>query len=229
MTKVNEVFRNYRVTDAEMLQTSGVFNTLFQQDSAEFIGFDADFDAPFAENWTTAISSAEEASQDVMLIDQLAGLTKTVDDNMEEARNFYQKLKYYIEKAYPGNKPVQNEFGFNDYESARRSTPKFINFLTMLHAAGVKYTTELIAAGVTQEVIDQIITLRDALKDADQVQEVFKKNRPLETQTRVEKLNECWKFSKKVCKAGKIIFASDAAKYNQYLLPGEVAKPVEVV
>lgn len=38
-----------------------------------------------------------------MLIDQLAGLTKVVEEKMKAARNHYQKMKYYIEKAFPYN------------------------------------------------------------------------------------------------------------------------------
>ena len=45
MSKSNQEMRSYRLTDADMLQASGVYHSLLQQDIAEFIAFDADFES----------------------------------------------------------------------------------------------------------------------------------------------------------------------------------------
>ena len=118
-------------------------------------------------------------------------------------------------------KAVQNEFGRNDYEKARNSTPKLIAFMTALSTAITKYNAQLLAAGCTEEFLFEAPTNLEELRTAENNQELFKKTRPVETQTRLELLNSCWVFSKNVCKAGKIIYSDNAAKYNQYLLPGE--------
>jgi hypothetical protein len=57
--------------------------------------------------------------------------------------------------------------------------------------------------------------------EADNNQEIHKKKRTFFTQNRITILNECYTILQQVCKAGKIIFTSDYAKYNQYLLPSE--------
>lgn len=64
----------------------------------------------------------------------------------------------------------------------------------------------------------------DDLRTAENNQELFKKTRPAETQKGLQGMNNCWKFSKNVCKAGKIIYVGVSAKYNQYLLRGEAHK-----
>ena len=96
-----------------------------------------------------------------------------------------------------------------------------IQFLSLLYQAATEYSVQLIAAGFTQDKIDQINILQSELTTADYNQELSKKRRPLLTQQRIEKLNECYEFMQNVSKAGKIIYSADFAKYEQYLLPYE--------
>jgi len=221
MTRPNQIDRNFAISDSEMIVASGVYRTLFIEDKADFIQFDASFADPYADSWGAAITLAETISQDAELIDQMAQLTAIVNAKMKEAQDYYHKAKYYMEKAFPNNAPIQNEFGRNDYDKARNSTPKLVTFMQALSTAITKYETQLLAAGCTQEFMDEAENVLDDLRSAENNQEVFKKTRPVETQARLQSMNSCWNYSKDVCRAGKIIYSNNAAKYNQYILPGE--------
>ncbi len=96
-----------------------------------------------------------------------------------------------------------------------------IQLLNTLHAAAVTHSVKLIEAGFTQAKIDGIAALKEKLAAADNAQEMAKKKRPSVTQERIATLNKCYEILQQVSKAGKIIFANDRAKYDQYLLPNE--------
>jgi hypothetical protein len=78
---------------------------------------------------------------------------------------------------------------------------------------------QLAAKGYPQPKIDEIETLRAALDTANQAQELFIGNLPVQTQERYKKNNAAWEIMVRVCTAGKRIFKNDFAKYQRYLLP----------
>ncbi len=229
MAKAEEKARIYTGPDADMIQASRVMHGLFVEDKSAFTNFDGGFIDPFAENWLQKIEAGNDVVQDSLYLSGQIELTKNVELKMNECRDFFQMMKYFIEKAFPNKKEIWAQFGVNDYEKARVSETKMIQFLGVLHKTTTEFSTDLIAAGFNQEKIDKIASLQTNLINADYEQELSKKKRPAVTQVRIEKLNECFQFMQKVSKAGKIIFANNRAKFDQYLMPNErvVKKPDE--
>jgi hypothetical protein len=223
MLKAQEIVRNYKITDSEMLQKDRVFLGLFTQDKQQFINLDADFSDPFAANWETAVNNADNAEKDLSVQDELTQLTDVVQQKMEAGRTHFQKMKYFIEKAFPDNRVVWNSFGYDDYDSARKSEIRFLPFLKNLHTQAVKNSAKLIAVNYKHDDIDKIQTIWQELLDADQEQETYKKDRLVITQERIQILNTAWEYVLKVNKASKNIYADNFAKLKQYLLPGEAA------
>lgn len=221
MAKADEKFRTYSGSDADMIQASRVMHGLFVEDKAAFINFDGEFADPFAANWLQKISIANDVVQDSLYVSGLTELTKIVETKMEECKEFFQAMKYFIEKAFTDKMEIQVQFGTNDYEKARLSQTKMIQFLGLLNKTATQFKTELIAAGFSQDKIDRIAILQTELINADYEQEMSKKKRPAVTQERIEKLNDCYQWMQKVSKAGKIIFVKNHAKFDQYLLPVE--------
>ena len=221
MSRAEEKNRLFSGSDADMLQASRVMQGIFVEDLTSFTAFDNSFAEPFADNWLAKIDECSAIVWDSSYVDTQAALTQKVEDKMEECRVFVATMKYFVEKAFPDQREIQSRFGFDDYEKARRSQTKMIQFLGILSKTAGEYSAQLTAAGFTQEKIDQISTLQTGLTNADYEQELSKKKRPLVTQERIRSLNECYEFLQKVSKAGKLIFAADYAKYQQYLLPIE--------
>ena len=127
-------------------------------------------------------------------------------------------MRFFLEDAFKDNTSILNEFGYNDYQGARSSQKEMQRYMSVLITASAKYSAELIAAGYDQHAIDEIQTTFDKLLTANNAQEYYKGERQAITQQRIEKMNTAWEIVLNVCKAGKIIYANNPAKYNQYVL-----------
>jgi hypothetical protein len=224
MGKSQEAVRLYSFSDADLVQSSRVMQGLFVEEKPAFISFDAKYADPFAENWLAKIDGIGEVVEDSIHVGQLTEATKKVMNKMEECKLHYQTVRYFTEAAFPDNKQKWTQFGFNDYDDARKSETKMVKFLGILHKTSITYKTQLLAAGLTQANIDKIETLQEELTGADYEQEILKKKRPELTQERIVKLNECFEMMQRVSRAAKIIFANNYAKYNQYLMPNEASE-----
>lgn len=219
MGKPEEIIRNYSMADDDMFEFCNTMLGLFTGDKAAFIAYDPDFADPFGQNWQDAIKTAEAVPKDEAVVDEQTGLSEVVEKTMDECRHKFQSSKFFIEKAYPNNRPVQNEFGYDNYDQVRQSQTGMTGFMENFHRVAEKHKEKLIAENYTQERIDEIKTLRDKLHLSNENQEAFKKGRPVLTQDRIILLNKPWDTAVIVHKAAKNIFHDDAAKYAQYKLP----------
>lgn len=213
------ITRDFKISDDSMLQDSRTTIVHFTEDKALFIALDDDFKDPFASDWDTAITDASTIPTDETVLDVQSGLTDDVEAALESCRAHFQQAKYPIEKAFPDKTAIWNEFGYDDYDAARRSVDKMITFMDVFFTTAKKYKTQLLAKKYTQAQIDEIPIKRQALIDAKTKQTVAKDTRQGTTQIRVANLNAVWGFRTKVAKAAKVIFANDYAKYTIYLLP----------
>ncbi|MBK5283786.1 MAG: carboxypeptidase-like regulatory domain-containing protein [Bacteroidia bacterium] len=225
MAKKNQIQLLYRIPDAEMYEESKTKRGFFLEDQAEFETFDTDFADPFAPDWLTAIEGAEDMPSDETLDDQLKQLSNGVEDAMGDCRDKFQDSKYFIEKTFPDNSSVWNEFGYDNYEDVRRVQSKMVLFMKTFFNVATKYKVQLAAKGYPQAKIDEIETLRSALDDANQQQELFIGNLPVQTQERHKKNNAVWEIMVRVCTAGKRIYKNDFGKYQRYLLPPNEETP----
>ena len=160
--------RLYKVADAYMIEFAKVLRLFFIDDQAQFETEDSNFATPFETNWLNTITAAEAHPTDEQRRDQLEQLTVTVKAEMTECRNTFQAAKRYIEKAFPNNSEVWNEFGYDDYDEVDRNQPAMIEFMKRFHTTAVKYSAQLTAPAVnfTAARIAEIETRRAAL-DAD--------------------------------------------------------------
>lgn len=217
----NVIVRNYPGSDANLAETARATHALLSIDLPQFTAFDSTITTAFVTQFLTAINAADVVVADSAVIDQQVQKTEIVITNMENAKNKYNDVKYFVSKAFPNSAGTQGEFGLNDYENARKSSPKMIQFLDEMHKAAVKYQTQLVAKGFSAAAIAEIQTIRTALLTANTNQEVFKKQRPKLTEDRIKVLNTCYDFVAQINAAGQLVFRNDFAKQNQYVFnPG---------
>jgi hypothetical protein len=219
MARPKELLRTYGIADADMLELAKTKQGFMSEDKPKFTEFDNDFKDPYAANWLAAITECEQDLKDDSVVWQMTNLTQTVEAKMEQCRTAYQALKFFVEKAFPNNQPVWNEFGYAKYDSARKSQAQMIQFMQEVYSIATKYSAQLIEKNYTQAKIDALLTLKQELDTANNEQELFKGGRPTLTQARILNLNNVWKITVTVCRAGKIIFVDDKAKYARYTLP----------
>lgn len=106
-----EIKRIYSGSDAGMLEKSKTIRGCFLEDKADFIAYDSLFSDPFISMLNQKVEGAENIIQDNSIIDQQVQLTNAVNSAMEGCKNHFQTMKRFIERAFPNNKAVWNEFG----------------------------------------------------------------------------------------------------------------------
>jgi len=213
--------RRYKIADAYMIQFAKVLRLFFIEDQAQFETEDSNFATPFETDWLNTITDAEAQPTDEQRRDQLEQLTVTVKAEMTNCRNTFQAAKRYIQKAFPNNTEVWNEFGFDDYDTIRDSQPTMIEFMKRFHTTAVKYSAQLSAPTVNFSAarIAEIETRRAALDAANNAQESFNGSLPTFTRKRIAAHNAVWNICTDVCGVGKALFRNDHARYQLYLLP----------
>jgi hypothetical protein len=213
----NEIVRAYTSSDVYMTETARTIQSLFASDIAKFTNFDSTLTPAFANQFLAAVVAAETVVADSSVVDQQVQKTELVLAAMEKAKAKYADVKYFAIKAFPNSPGTQNEFGLNDYENARKSTPQMVQFLDEMSKACVKYQPQLLTAGYNAPAIVEIQTIRTELLTANSTQEVFKKQRPKLTEDRIIILNTCYNFVTQVNQAAQLVFKTDFAKQKQYV------------
>lgn len=212
------VVRIYSGSDADMIQTAKTLYSSFTEDIADFTNYDPDYNDTFSQNWLSQIEAADNVQKEDSVEDVLTGLTNKVNECMKECQNKFVMAKHFIEKAFPDNTAVHNEFGYNDFAKDRKSQPKMIQFMRNYDRVANKYSEQLIAKNYTAENIAEIKTLADNLDAANSEQESYKKNRSVLSQDRITVLNTCRKTCVQIADTGKLIYAENPAKHKKYVL-----------
>jgi hypothetical protein len=215
--KPEEIIRIYNGSDVYMTETARTIQALLVSDLPKFTEFDSTITVEYAEHFLEAVVAAETVVADSSVIDQQVQKTELVLAAMEKAKAKYADVKYFALKTFPNSVGTQNEFGINDYERARRSTPQMVQFLDEMSKACVKYQPQLVAAGFSAAAITEIQGIRTELLNANSAQEVFKKQRPKLTEDRIVVLNTCYTFVAQVNQAAQLVFKTDFAKQKQYV------------
>lgn len=219
MIKPIEAKRLYSISDADAIEAEKTILGCFKEDQTDFSAFDSKFVSPYEQQWQTEIETAEAEGKDETLMDEMQSHTAAVTDAMELCRQKFQKARYFIEKAYPKNKAVWKEFGYDDYKKARQNQSEMIQFMKVFAAVAEKRRADLERVGYKNAEINEIATLKEQLDNANNVQELFKKNRRVLTQTRIDNLNKPWQRLLDVCKAAKYIYADNFGKLSKYKVP----------
>jgi hypothetical protein len=219
MSKPIKISRLFSASDAQMLEFARVVHGYNVTDLADFTAFDPDFDATWAASLLTAISNAENFSSDNQLIDVLAQLTLDVEAKMKECRQFFQGMKFFIEKAFPKKPGTWDEFGYNDYGRSRSNQARMIQFMLDLHESATKYATQLDNANFGATRIAEIATLAQELQTLNTQQESAKGGRSTASNDRVIMLNHAWAMTQTVRKAAKVIYMNNWGKWQLYNIP----------
>jgi hypothetical protein len=216
----NTVRRDYTTSDADMLTNARNKLASYREDSAIFEDFDNQiFNVPMEQDWLAALNIADQTLDDDSVLEQQTQLTAAIEAKMVECRAYFQKqVKYFIEKAFPNQPLVWNEFGYNDYDKVRVSAKDMVRFMRKLHIFMQKYQAQLLTANFPLPKIALAETLRIELDTILTTQEYFIASRPSLTQDRINKLNKVFGYMAQVCKVGKMLFDDDEVRYERYLL-----------
>jgi hypothetical protein len=115
---------------------------------------------------------------------------------------------------------MQVAFGFDTYKKAQKKQLTFTKFMLLFYEMASKHNAKLIAANYSQTQIDEILTLHNALDNAIIARDLFIKNRPVQSSSRIESLNNAWRFNTTICGAARSIYKDNYTKLKQYEISG---------
>lgn len=215
----NIVKKHYNLSNAGMLEKAKGKFDLFVADKADFLAFDSAFGGTFQNEWQTAILVAESKDSDKVVLTKTRILSEAVEAKMDLCRVKFQASKYFIELAFPDNFALWTAFGYEDYAKAKNNHAVMIQFMENFYDEANAHHAELMAVNYTQAMIDEIWTRMDELDKATRAQNTWVNSRKKMTQQRQIAYNKVWDTVVRICVAGQIIYLSDAAKREQYLIP----------
>ncbi len=211
--------RLFNVSDAELLQHAETVAASLGENISAFTGFDSTFTETYPATIAATIAEVKAIQPDQVVIDEQARLTEIMNEKLAACNTTYRTIAYFVRKAFADSPAVQNQFGLNDIEKARKSQPQMILCMESLAVTAQKYGRELQGAGCNSTVIDGVAADAAALKVANTEQEKFKKDRGLITQERVQKLNALYRILKPLSEVAQIIYADNPTILGRYTLP----------
>lgn len=211
----------------QMIEFSETYRVGFLEDQAEFIDFDPDFGDTFADDWNTAVEASLAVPTAEAREDDQQGMTEAVLALMKDGRKAYRLNRYFVVKAFPGNINVQNKFALDTYVADSSTQGGMALLLTELNTRSEKpeFKPQLLAAGYTQENINSLLTLRNALRGDNADQNNFIRRSPEATSERWAVHNHTWSFAQKVNAASKVLYMDNILKLNFYTFPASYENP----
>ena len=193
----------------------------FLEDKADFILYSTTkYSDPYGADLLLKIKAAEAVPPDTTELAVIQGLTNIVEQKHDVCRLKFQGLKNFVKDAWPGDEAKLNEFGESKYEQARNEHWFMVPFMKNAFDRATQYQTELTTVGFAPAKTAELETVRNELDAANQEQNTAIGNRKTKTKLRRELNNAAYDAVRDLCDDGKIIYATDYAKYQRYLIPG---------
>ena len=206
------------LAQATMYERAQIMNLSYKSDIAKFEAFDPELSIGLSDNITAKLTEISEMDPDYMLEALQMEATKNVVDISTAAFVSVRNARYYIQKAFPDESLKMTYFGFPELAKARQSQLRFALFLKSFGKACVKYKTELLAAGMSVALLEDLQNHGNELDEANLAQEQAKKERHQATGLRIKAYDELWEMLGSIAKAGKLIFAAEPDKLRDYVL-----------
>jgi len=211
--------RDFTISDGRLMEYGTSVASFLPDDLADFSAFDSTFNHSFIDNLRESMEDVRAVKSDDVVVDEQSEHTDKVREKMEQCNEAYTTVAFFVRKAFDDNRSVQNQFGMNDISEARNNQLKMIQFMQSLAKTAARYKDQLVEGGINPEVIDTLPQLSEELEDANNRQEMFKKERPGITQERVKRLNKVYHMLSYVSDIAKIIYADNPAQLNKYKMP----------
>jgi hypothetical protein len=203
---------------ATMYETAQLINLSYVAENAKFVAFDPDLNMDLSDRILAKLAEISDMNPDFMLEGMQMQATKKVVDLSDSVIGNVRTVKYYVEKAFPGDSIVMNIFGFPELAIARKSQLKLMMFNKGFAKTVVKYKTQLTDKGMSLTLLDEIVQQAVDLDEANVEQEQAKKDRYAATGLRIKAYDELWIMVGSIAKAGKLIFENEPDKLRDYIL-----------
>jgi hypothetical protein len=211
--------RYYHGTDANFIVTTGHSIQLINEKHSDFEAFSIHFSPEGRQELNDLLDQASHIPTDNVFIDIQAKATNEVKIEHDKSCKFFQHSKFDIEMAFPNDKLVWNQFGFNDYEKARKSARNMFMFLIDFDMMATRYKDTLTTNGWDEAKFISILEHRDKLKTAMNSQNDSIVERRKATENRMIVLNNLYEKIALYFKAAQIIYDGDEDLLKRFKFP----------
>ncbi len=222
--------RYFHGTDANFIVTSGYSIQEINDRHSKFEAFSMHFTQEKLQELNDLHDQTTTIPSDNVFIDIQAKSTNDVKLEHDKCCKFFQHSKFDIEMAFPNDKLVWNQFGFNDYEKARKSPRNMFMFLTDFDMMAIRHKDTLTTNGWTEEKFTLVLDYRNKLKAAMDNQNDKMIERRRATESRLDILNALYEKLALYFKAAHIIFEGedDLLKRFKFPAPNPSAKADDI-
>lgn len=216
----NKILRFYNYEDEAMLVKAQVMHDNLAADLATFTAFFPWLTAPTVAALQTSIDVAAALPLDTQVLANLKVLTEDVNAQVILGNAALSTLGIYAKLTYPNSDARQRVFGQDQWAAARTDQEKMMNALEHAHSLATQapYNADLIAKGYTAPQVANLLTIANAIRATNTLQEDAKSLRPVSTQSRIIKYNDVWAQLQTINICSKVAFAGNPAKLEQYML-----------
>jgi hypothetical protein len=192
---------------------------LIKEEEERFTSFSVFFTPDKIQEVAVLFVEANNIPSDKVYIDIQAQATENINTCVEACAKFFQACKFDIENVFPNKKHIWNQFGFNDYEAARKSGRAMFMFYSDLILIANLHKEAMTEVAWTEETFTKIAELKDKLKINMDQQTKSRVDRGRVTDERVVCLNNIYEKLSKYMKAAKIIYANNPEMLRWFKFP----------
>jgi len=210
--------RHYEMDDAHFYERSRTLAELFKRNVANFTAFDFNLDMVYHANWMEQIKDCENHETDESAKDGLQQYTADAEEARKAGFIATNGLQYYVEKAFPDNLRIMQEFGFTDRQKVRNLTIGSFIWMAVMREIANDYTTELTAAGMPGVVLADLSAAIGNLSAKELAQEIYKRKIIRLQRQRIEKVNKLYGYYQTVHRAAQVVFRDNEEVRKQFNL-----------
>lgn len=214
-----EIIRLYKLSDAEMFSYADKVIANLQTDITLFSAFDSTINASFITNAQNLLTTAQNIPSDNVVLDQQVASTEQVRALMQDCRDQYDDMKFFIKKAFKNSLGRQNEFGLNDYDKAALNPSEMVRFLGDMYNVADRYRNDLTLVGCSNTMIDRNSLLEKDLNTLIREQSQIIDGRSTAAENRIIANNALWDVIVLISEAAKRVFRRSPANISRYLRP----------
>jgi hypothetical protein len=199
--------------DARLCEHSRTWRGIFVERLAEFSAYDPTLNAAFAADWLAKIEDFEGHPTDETMRDEVDQKTQNVQKELEKTMKIVNGFEYFARTAFPNDERIISEFGFEKFVKVQANHISHVALLSYtLVLVAADYAAELATAGMPATLPGDLNSQKDALAEAETLQEYTKRLRLRMTTQRIKKFNALYALHVRVHAAAKNIFDAVGAK-----------------
>ncbi|TAJ15150.1 hypothetical protein DMA11_02985 [Marinilabiliaceae bacterium JC017] len=197
-------------------------DTIIQYLTEDLTKFTA-FDPALNETTKTTLVSLHNTSlnsgSDRAEMARISEMTIEINLLMNRSKEIFTHIRYFVLKLYKNRPDIQKEFGLNTFRNVMRSQSKLIPFMYELAKVIEKYRTQLVEAGLSEEIANDVRPTAETLNATNTEQETRKNARKVSTVDRSEIRAQIYDILVKFNEAAGIVFANDPIRRQRYQFP----------